>query len=114
MVYNPLRKDCRGVNLPGRSKLRCQQQCVEVEVRSLKSTDVRLFLKEAGEEDDLNHHRNSLIKSDSITATPVPLCHIGFYMASLSGLTTSIYTMLCDGGCAHFGWRSVDAQLSTG
>lgn len=69
MVYNPLWKDCRGVNLPGRSKLRCQQQCVEVKVHSLMSSDVGLFLKEADEEDDLNHHCNSLIKSDSVTAT---------------------------------------------
>lgn len=47
--------------------------CGSGSAHSLMSSDVRLFLKEADEEDDLNHHRNSLIKSDSTTATPVPL-----------------------------------------
>lgn len=37
----------------------------------MQQSDLRLFSK--GKEDDLNHHRNSLIKSKSATVTPNPL-----------------------------------------
>ena len=39
---------------------------------NLRSPDVGLFLKVVDEEDDLRYHCNSLIKSDSITATAAP------------------------------------------
>lgn len=69
--------------------------CVEEEeVHSASGAHVGLFLQEADEEDDLNHHRNSLIKSDPITATLVPLMPQWLLHDFLSGLTSSIYTTL--------------------
>lgn len=106
MVYNPLQKDCI-------SKPACQKQmkmsavCGSGSAHSVMSSDVRLFLKEADEEDNLSHHCNSLIKSDSVTATPVPLMPHWLLHGFLIRLNCfSLHHAVCR---ALLGWCRVDA-----
>lgn len=102
-MCNPLRKDCSRVNLPGRSKLRCQQlQCVgNGSAHTLSwASDVQTIF-EAG-------RWGRWPQSSSCSF------HTGFYMDSLSGLTTSIYIMLCAGGCVHLmEWAELMLRLGS-